>query len=84
MRTLRSITAWENIVSDDEADIAIVAQDLRKERTAGWLAAKVGKTVAEIQPALDNLVYQRVPPCVQREWARIHISCRYLHPAYSK
>ena len=46
----------ENIVSDDEADIAIAA-GLRKERTAGWLAAKVGKTVAEIQPALDNLVY---------------------------
>ena len=36
----------ENIVSDDEADIAIAA-GLRKERTAGWLAAKVGKTVAE-------------------------------------
>ncbi len=49
----------ENIVSDDEADIAIAA-GLRKERTAGWLAAKVGKTVAEIQPALDNLVYYGV------------------------
>lgn len=49
----------ESIVSDDEADIAIAA-GLRKERTAGWLAAKVGKTVAEIQPALDNLVYYGV------------------------
>ena len=49
----------ENIVSDDEADIAIAA-GLRKERTAGWLAAKVGKTVTEIQPALDNLVYYGV------------------------
>ena len=49
----------ENSVSDDEADIAIAA-GLRKERTAGWLAAKVGKTVAEIQPALDNLVYYGV------------------------
>lgn len=49
----------ENIVSDDEADIAIAA-GLRKERTAGWLAAKVGKTLAEIQPALDNLVYYGV------------------------
>ena len=49
----------ENIVSNDEADIAIAA-GLRKERTAGWLAAKVGKTVAEIQPALDNLVYYGV------------------------
>ena len=45
-----------NIVSDDEADIAIAA-GLRKERTAGWLAAKVGRTVEEITPALDNLVY---------------------------
>ena len=49
----------ENIVSDDEADIAIAA-GLRRERTAGWLAAKVGKTVTEIQPALDNLVYYGV------------------------
>ena len=45
-----------NIVSDDEADIAIAA-GLRKERTAGWLAAKVGRTAEEITPALDNLVY---------------------------
>ena len=45
-----------NIVSDDEADIAIAA-GLRKERTAGYLAKKVGKTVDEIMPALDNLVY---------------------------
>ena len=56
----------ENIVSDDEADIAIAA-GLRKERTAGWLAAKVGKTVAEIQPALDNLVYYGVFRCVYSE-----------------
>ena len=48
-----------NIVSDDEADIAIAA-GLRKERTAGWLAKKVGKTVEEIQPLLDNLVYYGV------------------------
>ena len=45
-----------NIVSDDEADIAIAA-GLRKERTAGYLAEKVGKSVEEIQGALDNLVY---------------------------
>ena len=44
-----------NIVSDDEADIAIAA-GLRKERTAEYLAKKVGKTVTEIQPSLDNLV----------------------------
>ena len=44
------------ILSDDEADIAIAA-GLRKERTAGYLAKKVGKTVQEIAPLLDNLVY---------------------------
>ena len=44
-----------NIVSDDEADIAIAA-GLRRERTAAYLAKKVGKTVAEIQGSLDNLV----------------------------
>ena len=48
-----------DIVSDDEADIAIAA-GLRKERTARYLAKKVGKTVEEIQPALDNLVYYGV------------------------
>ncbi len=48
-----------NIVSDDEADLAIAA-GLRKERTAGWLAKKVGKTVDEIMPSLDNLVYYGV------------------------
>ena len=48
-----------NIVSDDEADIAIAA-GLRKERTAGYLAKKVGKTVDEIMPLLDNLVYYGV------------------------
>lgn len=45
-----------NIVSDDEADIAIAA-GLRKERTAEYLAKKVGKTVEEIAPSLDRLVY---------------------------
>ena len=44
-----------NIVSDDEADIAIAA-GLRRERTAEYLAKKVGKTVAKIQSSLDNLV----------------------------
>ena len=47
------------VVSDDEADIAIAA-GLRKERTAGWLAKKVGKTVEQIMPSLDNLVYYGV------------------------
>ena len=45
-----------NIVSDDEADIAIAA-GLRKERTASWLAKKVGRSVEEIMPLIDNLVY---------------------------
>ena len=45
-----------DIVTDEEADIAIAA-GLRKERTAQWLADKVGRTVEEIQPSLDRLVY---------------------------
>ena len=45
-----------DIVSDEEADIAIAA-GLRKERTAAYLAKKVGKSVAEIMPSLDRLVY---------------------------
>ena len=44
-----------DIVTDEEADIAIAA-GLRKERTAQWLAYKVGRTVEEIQPSLDRLV----------------------------
>ena len=48
-----------DIVSDEEADIAIAA-GLRKERTAAYLAGKVGKTVEEIKPLLDNLVYYGV------------------------
>ena len=47
------------IVTDEEADIAIAA-GLRKERTAQWLADKVGRTVEEIQPSLDRLVYYGV------------------------
>ena len=45
----------ENIVSDDEADLALAA-GLRTERTIGYLAKKVGKTVDEIMPLADNLV----------------------------
>ena len=44
------------ILTDEEADVAIAA-GLRKERTAAYLAKKVGKTVQEVQPLLDNLVY---------------------------
>ena len=43
-------------VTDDQADIAIAA-GLRTERTAEYLAKKVGKTVEEIMPDLDRLVY---------------------------
>ena len=48
-----------DIVTDEEADIAIAA-GLRKERTAQWLADKVGRTMDEIQPSLDRLVYYGV------------------------
>ena len=48
-----------DIVTDEEADIAIAA-GLRKERTAQWLADKVGRMVDEIQPSLDRLVYYGV------------------------
>ena len=41
-------------VTDDQADIAIAA-GLRTERTAEYLAKKVGKTVEEIMPDLDRL-----------------------------
>ena len=44
------------ILTDEEADVAIAA-GLRRERTAAYLAKKVGKTVQEVQPLLDNLVY---------------------------
>ena len=43
------------IVSDDEADLALAA-GLRTERTIGYLAKKMGKTVDEIMPLADNLV----------------------------
>ena len=55
-----------NIVSDDEADIAIAA-GLRKERTAEYLAKKVGKTVEEIKPLLDNLVYYGIFRRIKQE-----------------
>ena len=42
------------ILTDEEADVAIAA-GLRKERTAAYLARKVGKTVQEVQPLLDKL-----------------------------
>ena len=43
-------------VTDDQADLAIAA-GLRTERSAAYLAKKVGKTVEEIRSDLDALVY---------------------------
>ena len=44
------------ILTDEEADVAIAA-GLRTERTAGYLAKKTKKTLEELKPILDNLVY---------------------------
>ena len=41
-------------VTDDQADLAIAA-GLRTERSAAYLAKKVGKTVEEIRSDLDAL-----------------------------
>ena len=57
MRMPRNTTAAD-IRDRRRADIAIAAG--RKERTAQWLADKVGRTVEEIQPSLDRLVYYGV------------------------
>ena len=45
-----------NIVTDDEADVAIAA-GLRKERTVGYLAKKVGKPVEEVEKPFFLLFY---------------------------
>ena len=45
-----------NIVTDDEADVAIAA-GLRKERTAAWLAKKVGKSEEEVKKLADHLAW---------------------------
>ena len=73
-----------DIVTDEEADIAIAA-GLRKERTAQWLADKVGRTVEEIQPSLDRLC-TTASSAAARSMARMRtaISCRSSPPAYSK
>ena len=72
------------ILSDDEADIAIAA-GLRKERTAGYLAKKVGKTVEEIAPLLDNLATTASSAARwTRRSARTCITCRSSRPASSR
>ena len=45
-----------SILTDDEADVAIAA-GLRKERTAGYLAKKVGKPVGEVQKLAEHLAW---------------------------
>ena len=73
-----------NIVSDDEADIAIAA-GLRKERTAEYLAKKVGKTVEEIKPQLDNLSLMAFSAAhLTKSSARTSTLCRSSRPAYSR
>ena len=53
-----------SIVTDDEADVAIAA-GLRKVRTAGYLAKKVGKPVEEVEKLAKHLawigVFRRLP-----------------------
>ena len=63
------------ILTDEEADVAIAA-GLRKERTAAYLARKVGKTVQEVQPLLDNLVYYGI----FRRSHVLHADLRARHP----
>ena len=70
-----------NIVSDDEADIAIAA-GLRKERTAEYLAKKVGKTVEEIKPTSSTTAFSAAR--LTKSSARTSISCRSSRPAYSR
>ena len=45
-----------SILTDDEADVAIAA-GLRKERTAEYLAKKVGKPVDEVQKLAEHLAW---------------------------
>jgi len=45
-----------SILTDDEADVAIAA-GLRKERTAEYLAKKVGKPVEEVQKIAEHLAW---------------------------
>ena len=55
-----------NIVSDDEADVAMAA-GLRKERTAAYLAKKVGKSVEETEKLAKHLAWLGVFRCTYDE-----------------
>ena len=54
------------ILTDDEADVAIAA-GLRKERTAGYLAKKVGKSVEEVEKIAKHLAWIGVFRCTYSE-----------------
>ncbi|MBR4548495.1 MAG: FAD-dependent oxidoreductase [Oscillospiraceae bacterium] len=54
------------ILTDDEADVAIAA-GLRKERTAEWLAKKVGKPVEEVEKIAKHLAWIGVFRCCKNE-----------------
>ena len=55
-----------SIVTDDEADVAIAA-GLRKERTVGYLAKKVGKSVEEVEKLAKHLAWIGVFRCTYDE-----------------
>lgn len=55
-----------SILTDDEADVAIAA-GLRKERTAGYLAKKVGKPVEEVEKIAKHLAWIGVFRCTYSE-----------------
>ena len=55
-----------SILTDDEADVAIAA-GLRKERTAEWLAKKVGKPVDEVEKLAKHLAWIGVFRCTYDE-----------------
>ena len=55
-----------SILTDDEADVAIAA-GLRKERTAAYLAKKVGKPVEEVEKLAKHLAWIGVFRCTYDE-----------------
>ena len=56
--------ALAQIVTDDEADVAIAA-GLRRERTAEWLAEKVGKSVEEVEKLAKHLAWIGIFRCTK-------------------
>ena len=55
-----------DIVTDEEADVAIAA-GLRKERSAEWLAKKVGKSVDEVEKLAKHLAWIGIFRCTYDE-----------------